>query len=132
MSEHSQKELTPKEEAFIQFYCSNGFNGTKAAISAGYGEDRARQTAHDIVTKRYISERIEAYKKEQANKNDVTIKEVIDNARYIIEQSKEKKELNNMAKGNEQLGKTIGAFVDKTDINTKIDFNITDEDEKEI
>lgn len=126
------KKITPKEEAFIQYYCSNGFSGKEAAISAGYSENSAKQIAYKLLTKVYLRIRLKEYQIEQAEKNGVKISEIIRNARVIVEKAENNDELNNMAKGNEQLGKTIGAFVDKTDINTKIDFNITDEDEKEI
>ena len=112
MSDHSQKKLTGKEEAFIQFYCSNGFNGTQAAIKAGYSENTAGEIACENLKKPHIKEHIDAYKKEQANKNDVTIQEIISNARYIVDAAKVGDDLSNMTKGNEQLGKTIGAFTD--------------------
>lgn len=129
-----EKKLTSKEEAFIQNYISNGFNGTKAAISAGYSENSSRQIADQNLSKLHISERIDEYKKEQANKNDVTIKEIIENARYIVEKSKEKDDMTSLSKGNEQLGKTIGAFTEvvKTDHNIKLEYKIVDEIEKDV
>lgn len=36
--------LTGKQRAFIEAYLSNGFNGTRAAIAAGY----SKKTAHEI------------------------------------------------------------------------------------
>jgi phage terminase small subunit len=46
-----QKKLTAKEELFKSVYCVNGFNGTQAAIEAGYGKKCAKETACKLLTK---------------------------------------------------------------------------------
>lgn len=126
-----EKKLTPKEEAFIQAYVANGFNGTQAAITAGYKESSSRTMASDLLAKPYISEGVNEYKLEQANKNDVTISEVLENARYIINTAKVNDDLAIMAKGNEQLGKTIGAFTDVKRIEGETEITIKLDHEKE-
>ena len=37
----ADKKLTPKQRLFVESYCSNGFNATQAAITAGYSETTA-------------------------------------------------------------------------------------------
>lgn len=46
--------LTDKQRAFVNFYMTNGFNATQAAIAAGYSEDTARNIGYQNVTKLHI------------------------------------------------------------------------------
>lgn len=43
--------LTVKQRFFVNFYMTNGFNATQAAIAAGYSEDSARVIGHENLTK---------------------------------------------------------------------------------
>jgi len=56
MSTKTQREngLTRRQEAFLDAYIANGFNGTQAAISAGYSRKRAKVTAAELVTNRNL------------------------------------------------------------------------------
>jgi len=54
-------KMTDKEKIFVNEYCSNGFNATKAAITAGYAENSARQTAYRIMTNDYIQDAIQEF-----------------------------------------------------------------------
>jgi hypothetical protein len=42
--------LPPRRQAFVIYYCSNGFRGAKAARDAGYSEHTARSIAHELLT----------------------------------------------------------------------------------
>lgn len=53
--------LTEKETLFIAEYLNNGFNGTQAAIKAGYSEDSARQISTENLSKPHIREQIRKY-----------------------------------------------------------------------
>lgn len=53
-------KLTYKQRAFINAYLTNGFNGTQAALSAGYSKRWARMIAHENLTKHYIQEAIKS------------------------------------------------------------------------
>jgi phage terminase small subunit len=44
-------KLTEKQKAFCIYYCKNGWNGTQAAISAGYSQHVARDIACENLTK---------------------------------------------------------------------------------
>lgn len=57
------KKLTPKQDLFCQEYLKD-FNATKAAIRAGYSEKSAYSTAHEILKKPEIKEKIEAYSRQ--------------------------------------------------------------------
>ncbi len=50
--------LSAKLEVFVTSFCSNGFNGSKAAISAGYSKNTARQSASRLLTSDDIKARI--------------------------------------------------------------------------
>lgn len=50
MTLHTGKPLNDKHRAFVAAYISNGFNGAKAAITAGYSEASARFQASRLLT----------------------------------------------------------------------------------
>jgi len=54
--------LTAKQKRFVEEYCKNGFNATKAAKDAGYKPDNAYATGAENLRKPQIAEFIEEYK----------------------------------------------------------------------
>lgn len=50
--------LTNKQQAFVEAYLANGFNATKAAITAGYSEKTARSIGAENLTKPDISDTV--------------------------------------------------------------------------
>ena len=60
--------LTPKQEAFVTAYLQNGFNGTRAAITAGYSEDSAGSIASENLTKPNVATAI----KDRLNSEGIT------------------------------------------------------------
>ena len=70
------KELKPKEEEFCRQYVVLR-NGSRAAVAAGYNEKRARQTAYDLRTKRYIRERISELEKEWMTDSEISREQII-------------------------------------------------------
>lgn len=71
------KKLTVKQELFISAYCSNGYNGTQAAIEAGYSEKTARAIANENLTKPYIIEEIDRYKASISEKHMITVDSLV-------------------------------------------------------
>lgn len=55
-------KLTQKQKAFCVYYCKNGWNGTQAAISAGYSKETAQQIASENLLKPVIRAEIERLK----------------------------------------------------------------------
>jgi phage terminase small subunit len=53
--------LTEKESIFIAEYLINGFNGSQAALKAGYSEQSCRQIATENLSKPHIREHIKEY-----------------------------------------------------------------------
>lgn len=58
--------LTAKQQAFCYHYLSNGFNGTRAAIAAGYPEKSAAEIAYENLRKPHIKAFIDAHMKSMA------------------------------------------------------------------
>ena len=56
MKEPEEIKLTKKQEMFCRHYIANGYNGTDAAIKAGYSEATARSIASENLMKPYIAE----------------------------------------------------------------------------
>lgn len=72
------KALTAKERRFVDSYCAESkFNGTKAAISAGYAENSARQTATKMLSKAHIQDAIESFMGEARDKSQITVQDLI-------------------------------------------------------
>jgi len=64
--------LTNKQKAFVEDYCSNGWNATKAATTAGYAKSSVRVTGCQNITKPNIKAAIDAYKAEIQRVADYT------------------------------------------------------------
>jgi len=54
--------LSDKHKLFCMEYIKNGFNGTKAAISAGYNENCAKETASYLLTHHNIRQYVDELK----------------------------------------------------------------------
>ena len=49
--------MTRRQELFCKYYAGNGFNGTNAAIKAGYGKRCASVTAYEILSYPHIKKK---------------------------------------------------------------------------
>lgn len=58
----TRNKLTEKQKAFCVYYCKNGWNGTQAAISAGYSECTAKEMASENLTKPNIQAEVSRLK----------------------------------------------------------------------
>jgi hypothetical protein len=70
-------ELTAKQKAFIEELPKNQWNGTRAAISAGYSPKSAGVMAHRLLKNPRIAEELEKRTAEIVNKTDVEVGEII-------------------------------------------------------
>lgn len=61
MNEPRRKGIPPKQRLFIEAYLCNGFNATRAAITAGYSERSARQIGARLLTNDDVKAEIEIY-----------------------------------------------------------------------
>lgn len=69
--DQQEKKLTDKEEAFCQSYLVD-FNGAKAARTAGYSPDSAKEIACENLTKPHIQARIHQLRAEMGKAYNVT------------------------------------------------------------
>ena len=69
--------LTAKQQAFCEQYVANGFNATKAAVSAGYSEKTAQEIGSENLSKPIIAEYVAKFKEEASNKALVTVEDVV-------------------------------------------------------
>lgn len=68
MTPQTDLRLTRKQRRFVDEYLSNGYNGTRAAIAAGYSPQTARGIASENLKKPYIASVIEAGIRLQSSK----------------------------------------------------------------
>lgn len=66
-----EKKLNHRQQRFCEEYVID-YNGTRAAIAAGYSPKSARQTACDILTKPYIQNYIDEIQKDLSKLTGVT------------------------------------------------------------
>lgn len=65
MASEDADYITPKQQAFIEFYVANGGNGRQAALQAGYAEKSAHVTACELLKMDKIKKRLEPTKDKQ-------------------------------------------------------------------
>ena len=122
------KKLTPKQQAFADYYIETG-NATEAAIKAGYNKKTARQIGSMNLTKvdikQYIEERLSKIEDERIAKGE----EVLQYLTKVM-RGEEKDQfgldasLQDRTKAAELLGKRYRLIVDKVeaDINKTVVF----------
>lgn len=77
--------LSEKHQAFVNAYLSNGFNGTRAAIEAGYSEKTARQQAARLLTYANIAAAVKQGLTEHAMPSFEVLARLADQARSTME-----------------------------------------------
>jgi len=104
--------LTPKQAAFCREYLLD-LNATAAAKRAGYSEATAKQQASRLLTNVNVAERITELRDAAAQRNEVTLDEVICMLRKSYEDAKAAKQHGPAVRAAELLGKTLGMFRDR-------------------
>lgn len=79
------QKLTKKQELFCNAYLANGFNGTQAAIHAGYSEDSAKEIASENLTKPNIKEFLDKRMKKVEEKLEITAEWKMQKLKQCIE-----------------------------------------------
>jgi phage terminase small subunit len=129
-------KLTDKQEMFIKEYMVD-LNATQAATRAGYSKNTAKEIGYENLTKPHILARIEELKNERAEKLQVDAEWVLKRlmqisdrcmqAEPVLEFDYEEKKLvetgeykfdsNGANKATELIGKHLGMFKDKLEVN---------------
>lgn len=121
-----EQKLTAKQERFVEEFPVD-WNGTQAAIRAGYSEKTAAQMGAENLTKPVIQTALQKKKQEISERNNVTIDYIVEKLNKNLARAMEEEEVTD-SEGNsvgvfkydgsvankaiELLGKTIGAFQD--------------------
>lgn len=80
-------ELTLKQRLFCQHYLKNGYNGTRAAIDAGYSENCAQEIATENLRKPLVKGYIEQNMKETFDKLGMDLEYVVSKLKQGLELS---------------------------------------------
>ena len=106
--------LTTKQKAFCENYAGNGGNGKQAAISAGYSESSAAESASENLTNSNVIEYLQSLTKP---KSDDAIACAVEQQRFftgIMRDTTEKTDAR--IKACETLGKMQGNYKDKLEL----------------
>jgi phage terminase small subunit len=101
------KELTDKQEAFCREYVVD-FNGTQAAIRAGYSEKTANEQAARLLANVSISNRVKELREEHSEQLEITIEELTNFFRSIMEDEEQKGA--DRIRAAENLSKRVGYY----------------------
>jgi hypothetical protein len=116
MSEDADNgKLTPQQELFIQEYLVD-FNGTQAAIRAGYSEKTARQQASRLLTNVAIGTAIEAGRKQALELVGLTAERILTEvAAVAFAEVGEPIRPSDKLRALEMAGKHFGLFKDRVE-----------------
>jgi len=106
--EMKKVKLTPKQSAFIDAYCSNGGNATKAAITAGYSEKTAQEIGAENLSKPIIKDAIELRQQPIAKKMEITRESLILEIEYAQKMAEELGKPEVYIKGTDLKAKMLG------------------------
>ena len=109
-------ELTPKQERFCQEYLVD-LNATQAAIRSGYSAKTANVKGSQLLAKVNIKQRVSELKDEVARNTDVDISRVVSMLLDSYEDAKAAGQHGPAVRAVELLGKRLGAFVDRVEVN---------------
>jgi len=104
--------LTPKQAAFCREYLID-LNATAAAKRAGYSQATAHVQGPRLLANVGVAARIAELQKAAAQRNEVTLDEVIFMLRKSYEDAKVAKQHGPAVRAAELLGKTLGMFRDR-------------------
>jgi phage terminase small subunit len=118
-------KLTPKQQAFVDYYISNGGNGGdayKKAYSSCKKDDTARVNASRLLTNANVKEYIAEKNNQISNNRIADMKEVKEFWSNVLRG--EESDMKDRLKASEFIAKTNGAFLDKIEHSGTVDFNI--------
>lgn len=116
------KKLTAKQEMFCKEYIID-FNGTRAAIAAGYSKKTADVIASENLVKPNVMQYLSDIKKERSEKVGLTAEKVLEDISEIKSLAILNEELGHALKACELEGKHIDMWGNK-DINVNLNTDI--------
>ena len=118
-------KLSNKQKMFVKEYIID-FNGSRAAVAAGYSEKTSKEIASENLTKPNIQEAIQKAINPKLDKLDVTVENVIESILDIRTSCAADGEdgmidAGNALRSNEMLGKYLKMFTEKIEHSGKIE-----------
>ncbi len=104
--------LTPKQRRFCEKYVAC-LEAKRAAIEAGYTERSATVTSTRLMKRPEVRQYITMLQAEAAERNNVTVDEVIEKLRETYVDAKKANQNGPAVRAVELLGKTVGMFKDQ-------------------
>ncbi len=101
--------MTRKQAQFVEEYAVD-FNGTQAAIRAGYAPRSARVTASRLLTKAAVQDAVEALQRQSAERLQITRELVLEELRAAIELARERQDVHAMIRGWVEIAKLLGLY----------------------
>lgn len=110
------QELTDRQARFCEEYLID-LNATQAAIRAGYSEKTAREQAAQNLSKLNIQEKIAELKAERSKRTEITQDSVIQELAAVARAEVKGVRAVDKLKALELLGKHLGMFVERYEVN---------------
>jgi len=121
--------LTAKQAAFVDEYLID-LNATQAAIRAGYSENAAAEIGWENLRKPQIADAITTAKVERSEQTGITAAKVLGRLDFVADECATEDRWNpqGATRANELLGKHLGLFTDKFEVDHKnpavVNFNL--------
>ena len=119
----TNKKLTAKQAKFCQEYMVD-LNATQAAVRAGYSAKTANVTGFKLLVNPSIAPRIAEMQAEGAQRAELSADWVLQELKGNHKQARENDELGHSNKALELIGKHIGMFIDKQELNSNVTVEI--------
>jgi DNA-binding CsgD family transcriptional regulator len=107
--------LTAKQAQFCEQYVID-FNAKQTAIRAGYSPKTAEQQGYQLLQKTSVKTRIAELQEQIRERTNVTVDDVVDRLSALRDQAVEARQFGPATRAEELRGRTIGAFLDKSQI----------------
>jgi phage terminase small subunit len=111
------KELNVRERAFCSEYFSNGFNGMRAAIAAGYSERSAAAIASELLTRPKVVEVLDQMTSNRLKRLAIDADWILKETVELYERAKKSDAYGPAANLLKMMGQEAGVFQEKKEVN---------------
>lgn len=127
----SAAKLTGKQQLFATEYLRD-FNGTQAAIRAGYSARTAKEQAHRLLNTPQVKQAVDAAREKVVERVEITVEKVLSDLEQARTKSIDAKQFSSAVRASELQGKYLKMFfdghtVDPTGIAAKSKQELVDE-----
>ncbi len=116
--------LTPKQRRFVEEYLVD-LNGTQAAIGAGYSKRTAQEQSSRLLSNVMVRRVIDAATEALSERTEVTVERVVNELSFVAFEGEHK--TSDKLKALELLGRHLGMFKDKVEVEGKVPGGISAE-----